>query len=823
MLIATLLLVQSLAHGLQGPVLEFPEAGLDDPAAYKGYATRFFRDSHGNAFQIYLDNRAGRVVHVWADAANESAAFTVRDTAGRAVPVAWGGPGATPSSAGRERSMRYVLAVESGAVELGWFLLGTMRQERDFQYLQWHRRPYGDSAFVLPELTGLIASLERLPPDERARHLALLAARDVGELRSRLEPGVTLTRSETAWVVRAEHTSLDGRNDMRLEFRGAPDETDISVVDGRVIIHPRAGRAVRLDLTVTTDAASLAPLERDRLFNADFEEYYARKQRVADSVSRVLGPSAAQDSRVRAFRRLDRQVRGLSLLSSRDKLIASMPNYATYFGRDMMMSALMLEPIVSVDVQEIVIASMLRKLSPEGQVSHEEALGGQAIREHAAEYSALIRRWAEAGEPAKAAAILDRSRRLLENPQAVRENYRMVDDDFQLPVLAARYLARPDVATERKRRFLLAEAGSGSSRLNALVRNLGLVTTLARPYAAQPTATNLVAFFHRDNDGWVPGSWRDSRVGYGNGRFAMDINAAWVPAALEALRTIRRVVDSLGLPLGDHLAGGQGESALDGYVRNPATLDAAIATWRDARRHFEVRLEPEAIQRDVERALDAYPEPDRTYWRRRIAESGAADRPLTFLAVALDDAGAPVAVANTDPATVLFLEQHTAEIVGGSREAGSVLALIDVLERPYPVGLLVPGLGPLVANDAYAGPAVQERFRGDLYHSPRVVWGREVNLLLLGLGRQIAAAYDAAGELRPNTDVMRAYVTELRRLLERTTAAVEASGLRHNELWSYRIEGDTLRPVRYGTSSDIQLWNVTDLAVRFALDRLPPR
>ncbi len=26
-----------------------------------------------------------------------------------------------------------------------------------------------------------------------------------------------------------------------------------------------------------------------------------------------------------------------------------------------------------------------------------------------------------------------------------------------------------------------------------------------------------------------------------------------------------------------------------------------------------------------------------------------------------------------------------------------------------------------------------------------------------------------------------------------------------------------------GASSDIQLWNVTDLAVRFLLDRLPPR
>src|SRR5438477_7813892 len=29
------------------PVLGFPEPGLDDPAAYQGYQTRFFRDTKG--------------------------------------------------------------------------------------------------------------------------------------------------------------------------------------------------------------------------------------------------------------------------------------------------------------------------------------------------------------------------------------------------------------------------------------------------------------------------------------------------------------------------------------------------------------------------------------------------------------------------------------------------------------------------------------------------------------------------------------------------------------------------------------------------------
>ena len=75
LLVLGLLLLQACeapprAEGeIQPPVLAAPEAGLDDPAAYEGYATRFFRDSEGNSFQIYLDNRVGRVVHVWADSA----------------------------------------------------------------------------------------------------------------------------------------------------------------------------------------------------------------------------------------------------------------------------------------------------------------------------------------------------------------------------------------------------------------------------------------------------------------------------------------------------------------------------------------------------------------------------------------------------------------------------------------------------------------------------------------------------------------------------------------------------------------------------------
>jgi len=114
---------------------------------------------------------------------------------------------------------------------------------------------------------------------------------------------------------------------------------------------------------------------------------------------------------------------------------------------------------------------------------------------------------------------------------------------------------------------------------------------------------------------------------------------------------------------------------------------------------------------------------------------------------------------------------------------------------PYPVGLFVDGLGPLAANDAYASPAVWQMFERDLYHSPRVVWGREVNVVLAALARRGASP-----------------------ALDSLLGAVERSGLRHAELWSYRIDSAGLHPMRYGTSSDVQLWSLTDLAVQYLLN-----
>ena len=108
MSLATFLLFAQLAAPLAStrPVLAFPERGLDDPAAYAGYQTRLFRDAARNTLQIYLDARAQRVVHLLADAEDESIGFTARAD-GRAAALSWADGAARVGRIGRARVAEY--------------------------------------------------------------------------------------------------------------------------------------------------------------------------------------------------------------------------------------------------------------------------------------------------------------------------------------------------------------------------------------------------------------------------------------------------------------------------------------------------------------------------------------------------------------------------------------------------------------------------------------------------------------------------------------------------------------------------------------------
>jgi hypothetical protein len=803
------------------PILGFPEAGLDDPAAYQGYQTRFFRDTKGNVVQIYLDARSGRVVTLLADAVDESVGFTVRDGSGKPIRLEWGSPDAVISQTGNRRTIEYQLVANAQQLLIGWILLGSMRVERDLGYSGRGLEPYDWPTFRLREQEELIANLDRLDPAERQRQIGMLGTGFTSDLRARLEPDL-LTTVNAPRGVTAIQTSVDGKTNLQLEI--VPDPRDASLVVKLPVVYVRAiaNRPIRFTVRVTTDGPSLNPLAREQIFNTAFLRFLNDSRVAADRARATAARNAADAAKVTRYRLLERDVRGTELLSSKEKLMAGLPNYATYFGRDMMMTSLMMQPVWTDAMPEFVIASALRKLGPEGDVSHEEALGGQAIRENAAEYNAHMSEYFRARQRSRNAAdtALRNARALLVDLQKVRENYHMRDDEFQLPVVVARYLTNPAVTASRKRAFLRDTADGRGPRIALLLKELGLVATLAAPYAREPVVQNLIASPRLDATHWRSISWRDSNAGYANGRFEMDINAIWVPHALESIAQILAPLKTLGFDSADLLAlapAATRGTQLAEFMRDSTSLQRAIQNWRGAGQHFVVTLSPEEIQAAVAAKLQWLPAPERAYWQRVLTATGADKSPLGFVAISLDSAGRPIQVVNTDPATGLLLRDAT-DVSAGA--IGAVQRDVSAIMRPYPVGLFIDRLGPVVANDAYTSRAVWEAFRQDTYHSPRVVWGREVNLILLGLASQINGATDSSGRVKAAGEGLVSYVDDMKGALMRTYLAVEASSLKHNELWSYEIEGGTLKPIRYGASTDVQLWNVTDLAVQFVLKRL---
>ncbi|MEO5816929.1 MAG: hypothetical protein ABIT20_16790 [Gemmatimonadaceae bacterium] len=774
------------------PVLSFPEQGLDDSAAYLGYQTRLFKDARGNTVQIYLDARADRVVHLWADAEDESFGFTARDGRGSAADLQWLGDGAVVSQSGRSRSVEHSLIAHNARVDIGWFLLGSMRVERDLQYAGKQKSAFAGAPFQLPEVDRMFASMRTLSPTEQTSHLALLHASTYSGLRARMQPTIGSSPSGKAQVIRIEQPSLDGLDTMVMEFRTDPHRVAVIVQGDSVSFRATSGNDVSFTVRITTSGKALRPLTRKEIFTPDFLAFIARAR------SEGARADASSSTALRA-RRLERQVRGLELLVSREKLMAGLPTYATYFGRDMLMTALMMRPVWREEMNEFVIASVLRKLSPNGNVSHEEAMGGQAVREAASEYASLVDAWVRAGRPAAGDTLLSSARRVLRDIRRTRENYHMIDAEYQFPIIVARWLSDEKVSAARKRAFLLDKSDGGETRLVRLVRELALVARETAPYAASPVASNLISFAPRDSGRWASQSWRDSNVGYAGGRYAMDVNAIWAPHALESVAKILDVLRAMRLPVAAPAG-----SALARYVREPAALGAAVATWQSASRHFEVALTAAEVRQRVAARLAAMNVADRTYWSSALSHSRADTSGLNFLAIALDGSGRPIPVANSDVATRLFLgDTEGPRRVPDTAARAAVLRDVRLFARQYPVGLLVEGVGPVVANDAYASPSVWRDLDRDRYHSPRVVWGRENNLFLIGVMNRMA---DASS--------LEAYRRELRGAAAEVLSAVEASGF-HSELWSYEVRNGNVVPIRYGSGSDVQLWSTTDLVVQF--------
>ncbi|RZM36843.1 MAG: hypothetical protein EOP67_04330, partial [Sphingomonas sp.] len=262
-------------------------------------------------------------------------------------------------------------------------------------------------------------------------------------------------------------------------------ELALRVVEGRIdegaIVVGANGR-IRLEITALTGDAPLTPIPATQLLTA----------------------TAAADPAAR---------NALAFLSYREKFLAGSWRFDTYFGRDTLMSLRLLMPALKPIAIESGLNAVIARLSPGGEVAHEEGIG---------EFAILANR--KAGRSGDTAEL----------------DYDMVDDDYMLGPVAAEYLLGSGKA--RAAAYLAAPLASESQPGRreavgaALVRNLRFVLAQASAFAAAPSARNLVAI----KPGRMTGEWRDSEEGLGRGIYAYDVNAALVPAAIEAADQLMR-------------------------------------------------------------------------------------------------------------------------------------------------------------------------------------------------------------------------------------------------------------------------------------------
>lgn len=491
----------------------------------------------------------------------------------------------------------------------------------------------------------------------------------------------------------------------------------------RVVLSPDTSGRMRMRVTALTGDKPLTPLDKDEILTA----------------------AAGPDERLR---------QSLAFLSYADKLLAGSWRFNTYFGRDTLMSLRLLAPVVDSTFAQAGLASVLERLNAGGEVAHEEDIG---------EFAVLRRR--AAGLPPSGEPVYD---------------YRMIDDDFMLPVVAAHVLLEAPVGRTNAVQFLARSTSAGETYGRALVRNLRFVIDATAPFARDPRPMHLIAI----KEGEKVGNWRDSEDGLGGGRYPYDVNGVLAPAALAAISRLH----ASGL-LTPHLDAPSDEALAR------ATLFAAV--WeREAARLFDVVVPAETARADVmsyARRIDVDPS-------RALDALGSAE--IRFRAVSLDAGGKPIAVMNSDEGfALLFLKPAPADVE----------RIAATLTLPFPVGLLTD-VGLVVANPAYTPDALEPMFARNRYHGA-VIWSWQQALLAAGIDRQL--------KRDDLTAAARAALTRGHARLSDALAASDA--VRGSELWSwsqtdgaYRVEPFGQRDEDETESNAAQLWSTVWLALRGA-------
>lgn len=622
------------------------------------------------------------------------------------------------------RDPRILVAFPAGNSGVGlWF----SSSDRSLSWaLQGQPQPLVDHDDQGRPLHGIVAQVTASGADLAIKQAVLSSIRvlrdyqSLGTVPSEVAAAARVTGQKITW----QRDRLDGAPGYRLSLevtRGELHEDRITAdADGRI----------SLRISASTGETPLTPLSRENLLEPD-----------------LAADAAASNA--------------LTFLSYREKFLAGSWRFDTYFGRDTLMSVRLLMPVLTPIAVESGLAAVLTRLSPAGEVAHEEDIGESAVLAHR-----------RAGEPANDRPIYD---------------YKMIDGNFMLAPVAAAWLLEDPRGMSRAAAFLASPGDRDRATTDALgadlVTNLRLVLRSAAPFAQDPRAANLVAL----KPGIAVGQWRDSGEGLGGGRFAYDVNAVFVPAALTAASDLLAsgLLDPyLGAP-DRELLGRAGAFARIWKSRAPGLFEVAVphgtAVGSIAAYGKQLGVPVAAARASIDRSA------------------------VRFHALSLAADGTPIPIVNSDEGF---------ELLFGHPNVVALDEAIAAVMRPFPAGLLTDA-GIVVANPVFAARETQTRFSNNDYHGT-VIWSWQQALLAAGLDRQLK-----------RDDLPLAARRQLRRAQDQLWRVIDAGkAVRNSELWSWRYREGRYQVAPFGASlADVdesnaaQLWSTVYLAIPEPLPR----
>ncbi|CAE7014014.1 hypothetical protein P3342_003871 [Pyrenophora teres f. teres] len=478
-----------------------------------------------------------------------------------------------------------------------------------------------------------------------------------------------------------------------------------------------------------------------------------------------LSPVNALDSTAsELIRENPDQTTSLSFLSYSDKLLAGTWRFLTYFGRDSMLTLLLMQPVLSEASIEAVIGAVVERINrTDGTVCHEEVLG---------DYSHWL------------------NLKIGINSSAPSCDYKMIDTDFFLPIAMKSYFVDTDSGKNRSgiffnktATFLIENDGLTYSQLAQLTAEK--IMRNAAPFARSQVEEHLI----RLNADEGVGEWRDSSNGLGGGRIPYGVNTALVPAGLRAIASLSRA------------------GFFPDHPDWSTVADQYAQIWEDETLRFFKITVPEAqakslVQDYVSSSNLGVPSHidkitgDVSYYG--VALNGTLNTPI-------------VPVMNTDDCFRHFLLNTTNE----TQLTAYLSQTADHILQPFPVGLL-SDIGLFVANPAYSGnSSLADKFSQADYHGT-VVWSWQLAMMGAGLARQLDRCNsDHVPEFCKDATVHSKIVSAYNQLWSSIDA--NRDQLSH-EVWSWTYDNG-FKTTQLGdltaTESNIrQLWSLTFLAIK---------